>query len=428
MKEKIKYGIIVPRSGGSVCGCKQVTGRDPEWIFSYEDQELVDRSIRQNFPDIPYGAVDSADFDLTAYDTEDIDFVFSVCPCGGMSSQNTSSGAKKGVDAPQNDMMYDSAEFILDKIKPKVLIGENAEALFAKRGEPIAEKLHEIAVKHGYSFSMFRTNLEQHGIPHQRKRVIYFFWNSETCPVLEWMSSEFDGDIEAYLDLIPEDASLQDTFLYTEAPSQFYKPYTFMLEKTGLTHREFVKKYSGKSITKVIVSEGLLDECIEWMKKNCPDAKIARKPHAQTYVWMHERYRSKFEAGKGVFDRAPFFITDRSKSVVRSNVRRFVHPREDRYLNFREYLHLLGFPHDFEPVICYGSVKEGANDRKEILIENIQMMSKGIAVPFARYAASQAVKFISGELKMSDYSYVKQDNTKRKSEPVLKQTEIEFED
>ena len=50
-----------------------------------------------------------------------VDFVTAVCPCAGLSSANSSN---RGHDAPQNDWMYKTAEFVLehgflDKIIPR---------------------------------------------------------------------------------------------------------------------------------------------------------------------------------------------------------------------------------------------------------------------------------------------------------------------
>ena len=108
--------------------------------------------------------------------------------------------------------MYNSAEYVLENVKPKVLWGENAPGLFTKMGEGVVDNLKAIGEKYGYSFSLIKTNTELHGIPQRRIRTFYFFWNTPTVPMLEWKFREKKHLID-YLAEIPEDATLQDMFM-----------------------------------------------------------------------------------------------------------------------------------------------------------------------------------------------------------------------
>ena len=98
---------------------------------------------------------------------ENVDFINSVCPCAGLSMLNTSSagGKKRGADAAANKWMYESSVYILSKVRPKVLWGENAPGLFTVMGEGVIEKLRKIGEHFGYSFSVMKTSTELHGIP-----------------------------------------------------------------------------------------------------------------------------------------------------------------------------------------------------------------------------------------------------------------------
>ena len=80
---------------------------------------------------------------------------------------NTSSagGKKRGADAAANKWMYESSVYILSKVRPKVLWGENAPGLFTVMGEGVIEKLRKIGEHFGYSFSVMKTSTELHGIP-----------------------------------------------------------------------------------------------------------------------------------------------------------------------------------------------------------------------------------------------------------------------
>merc|ERR1712155_46255 len=128
--------------------------------------------------------------------------------------------AARGSEAVQNSWMLDSAEFTLANIRPKVLWGENAPGLFASAGQDLVEKLRQLGERHGYSFSMVKTNSELHGLPQRRIRTFYFFWNSPTVPILRWKNTKAKS-LDEYLSEIPSWATLQDKFMWPGKASMF---------------------------------------------------------------------------------------------------------------------------------------------------------------------------------------------------------------
>ena len=58
---------------------------------------------------------------------EGVDYINSVCPCADLSMLNTftTKGSKRGSDSAANKWMLDSSIFVLSKVRPKVLWGEN---------------------------------------------------------------------------------------------------------------------------------------------------------------------------------------------------------------------------------------------------------------------------------------------------------------
>ena len=111
------------------------------------------------WPEVPYIDIEKG-VDLTSHMFQNLDYIASVCPCAGLSKLNTSRGTKAcSADAEQNQWMYKSSDFILDKIKPKVLWGENAPGLFSGVGEGVLEKLRQIGQRYNYSFSVIKTIL-----------------------------------------------------------------------------------------------------------------------------------------------------------------------------------------------------------------------------------------------------------------------------
>ena len=52
--------------------------------------------------------------------------------------------------------------------------------------------------------------------------------------------------------------------------------------------------------------------------------------------------------GKGYWDDSPRFFGDSFGALMSKTMFTAVHPDEDRFLNIREMMHLMGLPHDFE--------------------------------------------------------------------------------
>lgn len=406
-KDHWRWGILVPRMGGGAIGCYQACGEKPLWNLSWDGLYDIDVGLVNYWPDVPYYNLDKGELPPKEQ-FENIDFVMTVCPCGGLSTQNTSTGIHKGVDAPKNELMYKSAEFVLSNIKPTVYFGENAQALFTERGKKVTAKLWQIAKKYGYSFSLYKTDLLEHRMPQHRVRCFYFFWKSDTAPIMEWVHDPWEGTLTEFLDTIPADATYQDVYLYNGAPSEVFRPYKFLLEKFGLTHQQAVEKWDKWTVTKVIHEEGLMEECIEWLDKYYPNDKMSEIEWAQSFGDMYRKFKKKFDMGRGIFDRSPYFAAKRFKCVVRSNVRRFVHPTKDRYLNMREYMTLLGFPFDYQPTFVKA---------KPSSLENFQRLSKGVVSNVSMDCCLNVMKFIQGGLPMSEFKFIKQNNLKQESEP-----------
>ena len=68
-----------------------------------------------------------------------VDYINSVCPCAGLSMLNRSKG--RGSDAEANKWMFKSAKYVLERVRPKVMWGENAPMLFTKKGQVVVDGL-----------------------------------------------------------------------------------------------------------------------------------------------------------------------------------------------------------------------------------------------------------------------------------------------
>ena len=411
-EQPVRWATMIPLIGGSALGCEKASGSLPLFHLSYAAFAANEAHLQRHWPSVPMFRLDTGNTAATTDSLKqilaggDIDFVNSVCPCAGLSMLNTSvkGPSGRGSDAKQNEWMLKSAEFVLGQVRPKVLWGENAPGLFMTLGEAMVPRLRELGERHGYSFSMVKTNTQLHGLPQQRMRTFYFFWRSATAPMLEWVTREAPH-LHDYLRTIPAWASYQDIPVVEGAITQRFKPYQFVLAKEGLDHQQFVQKHatSGPVITlsKYLEKHNLIDECLAWLHQYYPNAKWSLKSggSSRTFIDYLEHMKAKLARGMGYWDDSPKFMTDHFTAVITKNVHFAAHPSEDRFFNIRELMHLMGMPHEFQ-------VDNPARNWNHIC--------QNVPVNTAADWAKQVVKFCRGELEMTAFSFLKQDNCQQR--------------
>ena len=384
---KIKYAGIVPLVGGMMFGAEKALGHKPEFILSYPAFLGNDKLLTDYWPEVPYHLIDDSTNELPAdLILPEIDFVSALCPCAGLSQLNN--GKKRGAEAPQNDWMYKSTEFILEKLKPKVLWGENAPGLYGPIGIPVAERLRVIGKKYGYSMSILRTSTLLHGVPQNRKRAFYFFWKSEKAPILNWVKKEkpeiadFLKGIEDRLDpaeKILRTQELQNDPLYIWMKREFGDWRAFMREKKG-------------SMMDVMINSGKADEYISWIKEAYPD-HVKRAEHALF----------KRSNGMGFWDSSPFLPTECTGALTGARMNA-IHPTEDRIFMKQELMYFMGLPVD---------MKVPSNDEMGKMFQNVPSATVSDWV-------GEIVKFINGDLKKSEFEFFRQDNMAQRIEQPLK--------
>jgi site-specific DNA-cytosine methylase len=399
MNKEIKFGTIIPLIGGSAIGSSRSAGVKPAFHLSYNAFAANESHLEKYWPDVQMYRLDANDLEIPSDTFEGVDYITSTCPCAGLSLLNSARGssASRGSDAVQNKWMYESSAYILEHVKPKVLWGENAPGLFTKMGEGVANKLKEIGEKYGYSFSLIKTNTELHGIPQRRIRTFYFFWNTPTVPMLNWKFREKKSLLE-YLNEIPIDASQQDMFMVPGKVTEHFLPYQYVLEREGLTHAEFSKMYQKGTIAQYLEKHDLIDDCIKWLEEKYPKQGFSNKKSTKTFIDMLRHQKAKLSDGKGYWDASPHFFHDSFSALIGRNMFNGVHPVEDRYLNVREMLHLMGMPLDFT-----------INNPKEV-----NHIAQNVPVRTAQDMADEVKLFCEGKARMTQYKYMKQDNTTQK--------------
>ena len=157
-KKEITWAPLIPLIGGQMLGAEKAFGKPPEAIYSYggfEDNDSHYVNYQQNTKgrDIPYIKLDEAE----PGQIKQVDVVSGTPPCAALSQLNTGTTAEsKGAGCAKNDFMYMVFENGIDVLGAKVVIVENAPALFTNKGRPVANKLYEICKERGYSLTLFK--------------------------------------------------------------------------------------------------------------------------------------------------------------------------------------------------------------------------------------------------------------------------------
>lgn len=382
--EDIKYAGIVPLVGGMMFGAEKALNRKPEFILSYPEFNGNDSMLTEYWKDVPYHLIDSATNELSNnYKLPKVDFVSTLCPCAGLSQLNN--GKNRGASGTQNDWMYKTSEFVLEKMNPYVLWGENAPGLYSNIGIPVVEKLQTIGKKYGYSMSLLKTTTMLHGIPQNRIRSFYFFWKSEFSPILSWIKKPMTP-INDYLSFIKQSGAHDDEIEDKTSELQNDPLYIWMKQEYG-DWRAFMKREKGSMID-CIISSNKAQDYIEWAKVNFPD-HVKKVAHAY----------SKRSQGMGFWDSSPFLPGEHTGAFTGARMNA-IHPTEDRIFTRRELMHFMGLP----------------NDMKIPKPENMGRIFQNVPSSTSADWTSEVVKFIKGELVKSDVSFLKQDNISERIE------------
>lgn len=342
-----KHIAIVPLIGGMAIGAEKVLGRPPEAVFSYDAFALNDSFLRGWYEkrglNIPYISLDDrADFSfIDQMSFGEIDLVTSVCPCSGLSASNVHSGS----GCQQNEWMYKSTEWVLSKIKPKVLVGENAPRLYGSFGQLVAIKLNTIAREHGYTLTIVKTSTHYHGIPQKRERTFFvLFRDLELPPVFNQDRSFYEGTWVGYLDSFSADDTDGEG-----AHSPFHDElWNVLVEKTNRT-RDQIKDCLKENKRSVLVElcehnpevrDAYIDEHIE--SEDTLKMRVARK-------LRFTREKLAVTGVCNVWDDTPKFThTDYYPAVMYKNVVGTWHPRDIRPITPREQMRLMGLPEDMD--------------------------------------------------------------------------------
>lgn len=381
MKSNYTHASIIPLIGGETIAQENIFGSRPEYLLTYSPFLANEKHLLNYYKDeVPYHILD----EKKNFKAEYVDVVNTVCPCAGLSMLNTSSSS----DAPANDWMYESANYVLNTIKPQVFWGENAPGLAGAKGKPVVAKLRDIGKKAGYTFSILKTKSLLHGLSQVRNRTFYFFWKDSSTPIFDYINKPNER-IEEQLRSVErrDDDPMSQILCNDNTPSE--DPwYRYILEEVegGITHKECVEK-----ITKSIEMITYIEETTGFLP-----AKKWFESHGFTrHAEKCERMYNKRKAGFNIMKRATHLPKDYIGAFVGHYPTSLTHPDEDRYLTVREALSIMKLPEDFELL----------NPKK-----TLNHICQNVPVTTAEFSASMVKKYLDGHLDKVNYPYILQNN------------------
>jgi|GEM_PF-2374399 len=372
--KEITWAAIQPLTGGMYLGTEEVIRKQAKYILSYPGLEeiiydkkdqitgmgnerhlleyLKNKKRRPVYLQFQQGMFDIVDNPIIKeneryyYDmrpscihewiTTNIDLIVAVPVCAGLSGANTQDHGKQ--DSTKNNNMKFISKYVLETIKPKAYIFENAPALYTFVGTQTRDYLNELAEKTGYSITYIRTNTNLHDNPQFRQRTFVIFWkwpHGKKCPPpdIDFHNHPMK-DVIKFLERIPKDATQNDVKKdQMNEPLKNFWDYKFIKHKFGKNWRKVIGE---GSLVPYIIDHNLDQEAIEFSN----DERVTKH---LTHC------RDKRNQSKGWYD-SSITITnnDHVPTIYFRSAHRILHPKEDRFYTMREIMSFMKMPYDFE--------------------------------------------------------------------------------
>lgn len=394
----MRYIAHVPLAGGFSIANLNITGKPPVAITSYSpfisNDLLLRRYLDKKGYDVPYYVLDKLDekekHDLSKiYKT--IDFASAVPPCSALSQAAQRKAGTRGSAQP-NDWMYLSAEFLLGDVQVKSYAFENAPALFTGAGDEVRDKLIEIGNKYGYSITFYKTNTLKHGIPQFRPRTFGIFYKGEHAPILNYYDKKAPH-IKDYLNDIPRDAKHLNEYANPEYDITKYEIYKFLKHKHGDDWRNEMHDYRSHLVTyDYLRRKDWLIDFQDWLQK-LPEHERSEKVIKNL---SHVIKNNTEGRNTRVNYRTMGIDKEYMYAVIGEVMARQVHPTEDRLMNIREHMHMMGLPHDYD--------LDGPKEYVKI--------SQNVPVTTCEDITTEIIEIINGNRRLSPHRLHMQDNIK----------------
>ena len=325
--------------------------------------------------------------------------------------------ANRGADNAANNWLYKSAEYILGTIKPKVYFGENAPGLYSEQNVKVLNKLREYGRQYGYAFTIYKTDTYRHGIPQHRMRTFFFFWKGECCPQMDWYNHPSELPFEEWI--LDKNVGTQTTHLKNYGTTSVYPEMRWIMEtRCDNDYSKYVAMFhklndenSIRTPYEYIEHNNLWQEYRDWLINDPNKDKPMHGQGKRTPMYYIDYRWGKVKQGLGYFAPQPIVYKGAANAVISKNMWWTLHPIENRYLTTREIMSLMGLPNDFE-----------------LITKNLQQVTQNVPVCTAKDMTDQVIKFVNGELTMTPYNFIKQNNLQQKIDKIDYKDPDLFED
>jgi site-specific DNA-cytosine methylase len=394
----IKWGSIIPLIGGFHIASNNVIQTEAEIIFSYKPFEFNDslllRYLKQKPIKTPYYFIEDINKNIINKYSNKINIICGVPPCSGISNAANRKTGTRGTAAP-NDWMYKSANFILEHIMPDVYVFENAPGLYTNAGELVRENLINISAKFNYGITFYRTNTILHGVPQHRPRTYVIMIKNKQAPILNYYNIKAPTLTE-YLKQIPKTASLQNEYFSDEPFIDKYEITQFFKNELGDDWRKIILDYKEHICVYNFISEmGLINKFKNYLNDNNGSEEVKKDIE---HVIKKTSDNKNFRLSKKNF----CIDKDIVYAIIGESMVRNIHQQENRLLNIRENMWLMGLPHDFE---LYNK-KEFAKIPQNVPVATSQDIIK------------ECIEIINGNREFSKDNVLMQNNIKHNEEEL----------
>jgi len=379
----ITHASIVPLIGGMTLGAEKIFGSRPEYLLSYTPFINNDSHIVAYYDnEVPYYLLDRGE-----KPNKGVDVINTVWPCAGLSQLSHGFGDHNH----NNRWMVETTNYVLNELKPTVFYGENAPGFAGKIGETVRNTIREIGQSAGYNMTVYRTKSLFHGVSQIRERSFYFFWKGNKTPILNYYRRDRDP-----IEKVIREAkgNSQREVINSKTPSKDDPYYRYILEEMhgGLTHSEFTKiiepaNARGNDVLSYIELMGhTYDKVAIWMSANGYEREVDKC-----------NYRlNKIAEGRNLMRRGTVIPRDYIGAFVGHYPTMLTHPDEDRYINYREAMTIMGMPDNFRLLNA---------SRK-----NVNHICQNVPVQTAADMATEVLAFINNQRNLVDKSLVFQYN------------------
>lgn len=397
--KKIKWAAIQPLTGGMFLGAEEAFGYPAEWILTYKGLDEIKRNKEGNITtvsneayllnylkkvnrEVPYYKMNREMFDCNVDDMNpeitldgepakpdyDVDVVVAVPVCSGLSMVTS---AKDNTRNERNCNMLYLAKLALTTIRPKVYIFENAPTLMGFRGDELRSQFEQIANENDYVVVYYKTDTWKHYNCQKRPRTFVMFVKKidgeSKVPTLDFTDHKMT--IEEFFANIPEGLSNQEE---CEASPHNYMVIDFFKYKYG---KDWIDNVNG-CLMKNIVQRGLIDELLNFMD-SYDKMPIETKEKVRHYI---EHIRKKTSMGLNWYGSDCCYYKEHFPAIQFRSITTTIHPSGERMCNVREYLELMGMPHDFD---WFGD--KG----------NLPKIGQNVPVKTAKFVTEQAIKIVN---------------------------------